>query len=112
MKTFMIKFVRFLKTYKLTILFSSRGLNRLRYKHIDSYFCKDILVDVRKWKNITFGKGSVVHSFTLLSVIEDRANKNPVESKLIVGDNTYIGEFNNIRASGGGSGHWFKCIYK
>lgn len=101
MKTFMINFIKYFKMYKLLGLLADRNLNRLRIHNIDSYFCKNIIVDIRNWKNISFGKGSVVHSFTLLSVIEDRVNKTPVESQLIVGDNTYIGEFNNIRASGG-----------
>ena len=97
----MIKIIKYLKTYKFSTLFFTRKLNKLRYHNMDSYFCENILVDVRNWQNISFGKGSVVHSFTLLSMIEDKANKRPVESKLIVGDNTYIGEFNNVRASGG-----------
>ncbi|MBL0744032.1 acyltransferase [Chryseolinea sp. Jin1] len=50
-------------------------------------------------RDINFGKGCYVGEFTTVWVINN--SKEVRNSCLIVGDNTYIGEQNNIRASGG-----------
>lgn len=50
-------------------------------------------------KNITLGKGVYIGAFTVIdSTNYSIKYKN---SKLIIGENTYIGELNNLRASGG-----------
>ncbi|MBA4056613.1 MAG: acetyltransferase [Marivirga sp.] len=50
-------------------------------------------------KDINIGKGCYIGEFTTVWVINN--NENLKNSCLIIGDNTYIGEQNNIRASGG-----------
>jgi len=44
------------------------------------------------------GKGVYIADFTVIHVVNDKGKNN---SSLTIGDNCYIGEFNNIRAAGG-----------
>lgn len=49
---------------------------------------------------IVIGKGTSVNEFTVIR-IENGPNADSETSCLVIGDNTYIGEHNNIRAAGG-----------
>jgi acetyltransferase-like isoleucine patch superfamily enzyme len=66
---------------------------------------------VRLWyddaSDIELGEGVYVSSFTVLSTLSNHGKRN---SKLIVGAGTYIGELNNIRASGGQITIGKKCL--
>ena len=49
------------------------------------------------------GKNSFIGDFTRIVVAKDLRNtENSIKSFLSIGENTYIGEFNNVRAGGGG----------
>lgn len=50
---------------------------------------------------LEIGRGSSVGPYTLLALGDDALVPNPVESVLRIGENTSIGEFNNIRAAYG-----------
>ena len=66
---------------------------------------------VRLWYDdpscITLGPGVYVAAFTVLAVLSDKGKRN---SKLVVGQDTYIGELNNIRAAGGTITIGSKCL--
>lgn len=49
---------------------------------------------------IKIGKGSCISEFSTIIINDDR-NNSFRGSELIIGENTYIGEYNNIRAGGG-----------
>ncbi len=49
---------------------------------------------------IKIGKGSCINEFSTI-IINDDKNNSFCDSELTIGENTYIGEYNNIRAGGG-----------
>ena len=51
------------------------------------------------YKAIQLGGGTTIADYTVVAVVDDRFNHT--KASLIVGENTYIGELNNIRAAGG-----------
>lgn len=51
------------------------------------------------YKAIQLGRGTTIADYTVVAVVDDRFNHT--KASLIVGENTYIGELNNIRAAGG-----------
>ena len=91
----------FLKKYKLSILKASKKCNSLRFHFLSSFFDTELSVDIRPNTKVSFGNHCEVHKYTVISVMNDRSNSNFIESKLLIGDNVFIGELNNIRASGG-----------
>lgn len=93
-----ISILRVIKRYGIKSLWSRRL--RFRALNINSYISINANINYDNIEAIKLGNGVRVESFTLLGVCsQNRNNKN---SFLEVGCNTYIGEFNNIRATGGG----------
>jgi hypothetical protein len=90
-----------IRKYKLKLLTFNRALNKLRFLYPNSYFGTDLCVDIRDWSGLKIGKDVQIHSFTVLSLMNDKRNPNHVSSSLQIGDNVFIGETNNIRAGGG-----------
>lgn len=75
------------------------SIARLRWRFPTSYFHKHLVVDIRNWNNIEIGAGVVIHEFCTLSLMDDEFNNKKAHLK--IGDNTYVGEYNNLRAGGG-----------
>jgi len=72
---------------------------RFRLLNIDSFISVNAKIEYDHIMNLKLSEGVRVESYTLLGVCsQDRKNPN---SYLEIGCNTYIGEFNNIRATGG-----------
>ena len=90
-----------IKKYKLKALTFNRQLNRLRMLFHNSYFGSNVAVDIRDWNAINIGKNVQIHSFTVLSLMNDLRNPDYIKSSLHIGDNVFIGELNNIRIGGG-----------
>jgi acetyltransferase-like isoleucine patch superfamily enzyme len=66
----------------------------------NSFFSSKISLSINSRNNIIVGRGSYVADFVKIVIAND-PNNNIENSCLEIGDNTYIGEFNNIRAGGG-----------
>lgn len=77
-----------------------RCLNKwlLRWENCDAFISKNTNI-VGSIKMITIGKGSSISDFTTLIV--DEGPSYVKDTKIIIGEGTYIGEYNNIRACGG-----------
>lgn len=89
------KMLRYLKRYGVTNLCTPLAI--IRWENIDANIasCINVFGSVR---NITIGKGSSLGMFSTICVV----NKfGYLSSRIIIGDNTYIGEYNNIRAANG-----------
>ena len=92
-----MKILRYLHKYWGHGLFDRR-LFHARWENIDSFIENRCKVDCSPM--IALGKGSSVRMFTTL-IVKDNKRSQEKRSFLSVGDNTYIGEYNNIRAAGG-----------
>lgn len=93
----MIRLLRVLKRYGIRSLFDGRVKFRLR--NIDSYLSMKSRFDYDYIEDVQIGHGVLISDWCLIGVCNrDKKIRN---SRLIVGDGTFIGEFNNIRATGG-----------
>lgn len=70
----------------------------LRICNPTCYIARRTFLNIDKVSFCEFGQEVSIGNFTTIHIRNYCKNKN--NSKLIIGDNTYIGEFNNIRASG------------
>jgi len=93
-----ISILKVIKHYKLNIFRGSFNIFRIRIANSDCIISSKISLKYNDLKSISFGSGSSIGDFSVISTIN---GKNDIDSKLIVGKNTYIGEINNIRAAGG-----------
>jgi acetyltransferase-like isoleucine patch superfamily enzyme len=91
--------LKLLKRYK-TSFFSCNKTNRLRMKFPESHISSKISLEHSKYGEIIIGPHTIIKDFTVIAVVDD-PSRNEHNSKLIIGSDTYIGELNNIRASGG-----------
>lgn len=67
-----------------------------------AYISSKVSLNCPNIKSIQIGHNSVISDFTKIAVVNDsNVNAKFNASELIIGYNTYIGEFNNIRAGGG-----------
>jgi acetyltransferase-like isoleucine patch superfamily enzyme len=73
------------------------NFNRFKVNH--SFISSLATFHIEDAEDINIGKGCFIGDFTTVWVVN--YSKDVKNSCLVVGDNTYIGEQNNIRASGG-----------
>lgn len=73
-------------------------LLRIRYNNINSFIEEGVKIDCSS--NVLIGRGSSVRMFSTL-IVKSPVRRSKFISSLRIGDNTYIGEYNNIRAAGG-----------
>lgn len=92
-----MKLLRYIYRYWNHGLFYSH-LFRFRLVNINSYIEEGVKIDCTD--NVSIGRGSSVRMFTTL-IVKDKPGRNGISSSLRIGENTYIGENNNIRAAGG-----------
>lgn len=93
-----VSLLKLVKRYKLNIFSGTVSLFRLRITNPDSMISDRISLKYNNLNSIKLGKGTSVGDFSVITTIKGNSK---IDSKLIVGDNTYIGELNNIRAAGG-----------
>lgn len=101
--------IHYVRKYKLKGLFASRALYYLRLKSINSYIDDTIQLKYPDISSITIGKGSTISKFSTIIVAND-PHQNLKNSCLTIGNNTYIGEYNNIRAAGGSISIGNNCL--
>lgn len=93
----MFRLLRLLKRYGVISLFDGR--TKFRMRNIDSFLSMKSRYDYDYMEDLQIGKGVLISDWCLIGVCNrDRKIRN---SRLIVGEGTFIGEFNNIRATGG-----------
>ena len=90
-----IKYKRFLRED----FFCSFSILKYRLRYSDAYISSKALIKTDYNKQLRIGASSI-GEFTQLIVAND-PNDSLDNSFLIIGDGTYIGEYNNIRAGGG-----------
>lgn len=90
-------FLSLQKKYGITFLFKKNVI--LRFKFPNAYIAYNTKIRYDNINDIHIGKRVRINDFTTIFCISE--NKNKPNSKLYIGDNTYIGEYQNIRASGG-----------
>lgn len=92
-----MKFMRYLKRYWSDLHLLNLKVLSLRWKNIDSNISGEIniLGDIY---DIQLGDGCTIGRYTTIAMASRNQSDIP---KLIIGSNTYIGEYNNIRIAGG-----------
>lgn len=93
----MLEILRLIKRYGVSSLFDGRLKFRLR--NIDSYLSSKSRYDYDYIEDVIIGRGVLISDWCLVGVCN--RNKNKRNSRLVIGEGSYIGEFNNIRATGG-----------
>lgn len=93
----MFRFLRILKRYGLKSL--SDGRMKLRFRNIDSFLSIKSRFDYDYIEDVQIGAGVFISDWCLIGICNrDKRIRN---SQLIIGEGTFIGEYNNIRATGG-----------
>jgi len=92
-----IRGLRLLKRYGVSSLFDGRF--KFRLQNIDSYLSSKSKYEYDFIEDVAIEKGVRISDWCLIGVCNrDKSNRI---SSLSIGEGTYIGEFNNIRATGG-----------
>lgn len=73
-------------------------LFRVRLNNINAFIEEGVKVDCHPM--VVMGRGSSIRRFSTI-IVKDKSHSAKRLSSLEIGDNTYIGEHNNIRAAGG-----------
>lgn len=90
--------VKLIRVYGFKLLLNPK-LIKLCMDFPDSNFSWLSVIKIQDSRVFSIGKGSSVGDFTKICVDDDVKSENI--SNLIIGNMTYIGDHNNIRASGG-----------
>lgn len=91
------QFFRLVKLYGINFLFQKYF--KLRWKYPNVYISSKAKICIDRTRDIIIGRGVRINDYTVIFCKSyDKAHPN---SRLVIGENTYIGEFQNIRASGG-----------
>lgn len=90
-------FLRLLKKYGVT--FPIQRHFTLRWRYPQAFIATNTKICYDNVSDIVLGKKVRINDFTTIFCISE--DKNNPNSKLVIGDGTYIGEYQNIRASGG-----------
>ncbi len=96
----MYRLLRYCRVYLKHNLLCCPKLFRLRYRNIWSYIDGVSNISYDDINAIRIGENSSIGRYTTIVVVDDRGSFTK-DSVLCIGANTYIGEYNNIRAAGG-----------
>lgn len=94
------KVVNIYVRYGFSFLFSTTSIKKIRLKFPYSYFDKKLNLQLESFDLIQVGRDTTLAAYSTLAIVNDSRN-NIKNSNLVIGDRTYIGEYNNIRAGGG-----------
>lgn len=101
--------IRYIRKYWSKGLFSSKAVFILRLKYGSVFIDRSIKIKYDSLSKIVLGNGSSINRFSTIIVAND-PHARIDNSRLIVGENTYIGESNNLRAAGGVIEIGNKCL--
>ena len=96
----MLDILRVINKYKCATLFGGLKLIKLRFKNPYSKISHRTSIKFIDFNQIKIGLRCSINDYNVIVIVDDLKN-NLNNSFLEIGDDTYIGEFNNIRASGG-----------
>jgi acetyltransferase-like isoleucine patch superfamily enzyme len=96
MKNLLLSFIR-----KLNEVISIRLSQSIRSIGKDYFLHRRVVFLVQSDRSISIGSGVYIGANSVISVRNDSSKEAFMNSFLEIGTNTYIGENNNIRASGG-----------
>lgn len=88
---------RLIKRYGIKMLFQRHF--SLRWRNPSSYIASETKIRYDHIKDIFIGRCVRINDYT--TIFCESQDKMHPNSKLYIGERTYIGEYNNIRASGG-----------
>ena len=95
----MINLPKRMKLKELLYFIRENGLNlrlfKLKQKYPKASISKYAILNIQKGHKLILKKGCIIGDYTKICVDDN------LGSKMVVGENTYIGDLNNIRASGG-----------
>lgn len=91
------KLVKYINRYYGDLNLFNSKVRSLRLKYIESNISGEINILGNSY-DIQLGVGCTIGRYTTLAMTTRIKNEKP---KLIIGSNTYIGEYNNIRVAGG-----------
>lgn len=94
--------------YPYRLLKHWNALFQIRIKYLDSSISPRVSLSIESFSFLKLGHEVVISDFTTLHVRNFDVNIN--NSFLEIGDQTFIGEFNNIRAGGGFIKIGRKCL--
>lgn len=92
-----INILRLIRRYGIRVLFDGRL--QFRLQNIDSFLSINSRFDYNYVEDVKIERGVLISDWCLIGVC-NRDISNRISS-LSIGEGTYIGEFNNIRATGG-----------
>lgn len=93
----MVLIIKFIYRYVVQRIILKIMQDLLRLRNMESYIDSKAIIKVGKGCSFSIGDNSSINSYTYLVV----SSQNKRKARLIIGNNTYIGEFNNIRVAGG-----------
>lgn len=96
----MEKIIRYLRQYRKS-LFCNPPILLVRLKNHLSYISSKISLTQFEGTELKIGKYSSINDYTVIAVVKDLHIEDKSTPSLTIGENTYIGELNNIRVAGG-----------
>lgn len=92
-------FLRVIHRYKWDLIFSPRYI-RKRFHFYKGYISSRSYIEYENINLLEMERHASIHDFTTISVMNDY-NTGVKNARMIIGDNSYIGEGCNLRAGGG-----------
>lgn len=85
--------------YTLGWFFRSLNIWKYRLRYLDSYIGRNVIIKCDKRSKLKLGKNVTISDGTIITL----DSLNEIDTELLIEDDVYIGNYNNIRACG-------KCI--
>jgi len=95
-----IAILKLINKYRFSLLFVNVNLFRIRIRYHSSFISSQVNLDIFDINEFKIGIGSYIGKYSTI-VVQNDNRFNHKNSNLKIGDHTYIGEYNNIRAGGG-----------
>lgn len=95
-----MKIIKYLRKYWHKGIYAPKHILRLRLRFLNAFIDSNIQLKYPDISLIQIGDGTSINKFSTLLVANDPHVKLH-NSQLSIGEHTYIGEYNNIRAGGG-----------
>ena len=92
-------FLRVIHRYQWDLIFSPRYI-RKRFHFYKGYISSRSYIEYERIDLLELDRRASIHDFTTISVMNDY-NTGLKNAKMVIGENTYIGEGCNLRAGGG-----------
>lgn len=94
-----IDFLRVIHRYKWDLIFSPRYI-RKRFHFYKGYISSRAYIEYENISLLEMDRRASIHDFTTISIMNDY-NTGIKNAKMVIGENSYIGEGCNLRAGGG-----------